>query len=107
MTRIEAPEKMTLQEIREAYGEILRAYNDLFPLHPQERKEHEETMENVGYVDIEFLQKFRTKGKEIISKLKEAADQSGNPVMWRRGEPLEDLNSGMKARILKAVEFGI
>jgi len=97
----------TLKEIREAYGEILWAYNDLFPLHRQKRTEHEEPMESVDYGDIEFLENFRAKGKEIIPKLKEAADQSGNPVIWRRGESLEDLNPGMRGRILKGLEFGI
>ena len=107
MIQIEAPKEMTLQEIRKAYGEVLRAWNELFSLHPQKRPDQEEAMESVDYGDIEFLENFRRKGKEIVPKLKEAADQSGNPATWRRGESLEDLNSGMRERILKGLEFGI
>jgi len=97
----------TLKEIRRAYGEVLQAYNNLLPLHRQKRTEHEEPMESVDYGDIEFLEKFRRKGKEIVPKLKRAADQPGNPVTWRQGDSLEDLNSGMRERILKGLEFGI
>jgi hypothetical protein len=41
-------EKWTLEEIREAYGEILRAYNEIFPLHPPGRKGHKETFQYLG-----------------------------------------------------------
>ena len=97
----------TLKEVREAYGEILRAYNNLFPLHPQKRSDHEEPMEGVDYGDIGFLEEFRRKGKEIGAKLKRAADQSGNAVVWLRGDSLEGLSPGMKERIERGLKRGI
>jgi hypothetical protein len=96
----------TLEKIRKAYGEVLWAWNELFPLHPQKRSDQEEPMESVDYGDIEFLETFRRKGKEIGGKLKKAADQSGNPVVWHRGDPLDSLTPGMKGRIKRALEFG-
>jgi hypothetical protein len=96
----------TLQRTREAYGEILWAYNNLFPLHRQKRTEHEEPMESIDYGDIEFLENFRRKGKEISGKLKRAADQSGNAVVWRRGDSLEGLSLGMKERIERGLKRG-
>ena len=38
----------SLEEIREAYGEILRAYNEVFPLHPPERKTYKATFPDLG-----------------------------------------------------------
>jgi hypothetical protein len=98
---------MTLQEIREAYGEILRAYNDLFRAPFQINSNREEMIETVNFGDIEFLEKFRKEGKEILAKLKEAADQSGNPVIWHRGDPVAGLNAKIKERIERALKFGI
>jgi hypothetical protein len=97
----------TLEKIRKAYGEVLRAYNDLFSLHRQKRTEHEEPMESVDYGEIEFLENFRRKGKEIGAKLKRAADQSGRPVIWYRGDPLDGLTTGMKERVRKALIYGV
>jgi hypothetical protein len=109
---IEVTEKVqwTLKEIRDAYGEILRAYNALFPLHPQTRMEHEDII--IDTVDShrgddDFHATFQAKAREILPKLKKAADQSGNAVTWHRGEPLESLNEGMRERIERALKFGI
>jgi len=40
-------------------------------------------------------------------RLKKAADESGNPVVWHRGDPVEVLPEGMKKRIEMAQEFGV
>jgi hypothetical protein len=106
MTRTEAPEKMTLQEIREAYAEILRAYNAIFPVHPETRIKFEDETEGLDRGDQNFLDTFRMKAKKIVPKLREAADQSGNVKVWHRGNPLEGLNQGMKERVEKALNLG-
>jgi len=40
-------------------------------------------------------------------RLKQAADESGNPKVWRRGDPVEMLPEGMKKRIEMAQQFGV
>ena len=45
----------TLKEIRDAYGDALRAYNELFPLHPRERKSYVETFPDLDVGDTEDL----------------------------------------------------
>jgi hypothetical protein len=97
----------TLQRIREAYGDILRAWNDLFPLYPQKGSDQQEPMESIDFGDIEFLEKCRRKGKEIGIKLKKAADQSGNAVVWRRGDPVDGLPNGIRERVERALKLGI
>jgi hypothetical protein len=98
----------TLKEIRDAYGEILRTYNILFPLHPQTKIEREDV---INTFDLNrgdnIADEFNAKAKKILPKLKEAADQSGNAVTWHRGEPLDGLNQSMKERIEKTLKFGI
>ena len=99
----------SLKEIRDAYGEIFRAYNALFPLHPEARM-HREDM--IGAFDFDrgddnFHATFHAKVKKILPKLKGAADRSGNSVTWRRGEPLDSLNKAMRDRIGKALRLGI
>ncbi len=107
MTREEAPEKMTLQEIRQAYGEILRAFNTLYPLHPATRKEPQDITDNFDKGDESLIEAIRTKARKIFPKLKGTADQSGNVKVWHRGDPLEGLNRGMRERIEKALKLGI
>jgi hypothetical protein len=107
MIQTEALEKMTLQEIRDAYREVLQAYNDLFPLHPQITMKCEDETENFSQGDDSFLNAFRTKAKKVAPKIKEAADQSGNPVIWHRGESFEGLSLGMRERVEGALKFGI
>jgi len=97
----------TLEEIREAYGEALRAYNELFSL--QSRRIDREDLLPEGFsIDREEpISTFRKKATAIISKLKEAADQSGNAVTWHRGDPLDGLDQSFRNRVLRALEFGI
>jgi hypothetical protein len=37
------------------------------------------------------------------ARLKRLADESGNPVIWRRGDPIEGLPEGMRRRVEKAL----
>jgi len=98
----------TLTEIRDAYGEALRAYNELFPLHPRGRKNYEEILPEGLSIDREEpINTFRKKATEINLKLKESADQSGNAVTWHRGDPLDGLDQNLRDRILRGLEFGI
>jgi hypothetical protein len=105
--RTEVPEKITLQEIREAYGEILRAYNELFPLHPQTRRKSKDETEIFDRGDQDFLKEVRMKLKKVFPKLRETADRSGNAQVWHRGEPLDKVTQGMRNRIGKALRLGI
>ena len=45
--------------------------------------------------------------QEILLELKESADRSGNAQVWRRGEPLDHLNPGLRERVRRAIEYGI
>ena len=99
----------TLKEIRGAYGEILRAYNAIFPLHPETRIKGEDVI--TDFLDFDFgdnsiieRNKMLTK---ISSKLKEAADRSGNAATWHRDEPLDGLNQSLRERIERALKLGI
>ncbi len=40
-------------------------------------------------------------------RLQKAADESGNPVIWRRGDPVEKLPQGMRKRVETAMRFGV
>lgn len=95
----------TLQEIRQAYSEILEAYNVLFPLWCEGRKE--EGMAPDTFDPPEDRVAFVRESKEILSKLREGADHSGNAQTWHIGEPTNGLSHGMKQRINKALKFGI
>ncbi len=105
----------SLREIRGAYAEILSAYNAIFPLDPAMRKEAEDTMDRFAEGMTDKLAKddgnareiSRAKAKKALPMLKEGTDQSGNAVSWHRGQPLDDLNQGLKDRIEKASRFGI
>lgn len=107
MIQTEAPEKMTLQEIRQAYGEILKAYNGIFPIHPETRIKFEDDTDILDRREEDFRAAFLWKAKKILPNLKEAADQSGNVKIWHRGDSLEGLNQGMKKRVEKALKLGI
>jgi len=98
---------LELKEIRVAYGEILRAYNLLFPLFPMMRTEGEDITEGFDKGDENLAESVRAKARENIPKLKEVADQSGNAVSWHRGEPLDGLNQSLKDRVEKALKLGI
>jgi hypothetical protein len=99
---------MDLKEIREAYRQILGAYNALFPLDPQLGKGEEETLPDCLGIDEEgtYLSTMK-RLKKAHDGLKEAADGSGNFQSWRRGEPMAGLSQGLKTRIDKALKFGI
>ena len=99
----------TLKEIREAYGEILRAYNILFPLHPQTRIEREDIIGDPKFSSYgdDFHVTFCAKYRKILPELKEAADRSGNAVTWHHGESLDGLDQRMRDRIERALKFGI
>ncbi len=109
MTRTEAPEKMTLQEIRKAYGETLKAYNALFPIHSNGRRvKNEIAQDNFDPGgDSFYLEIFPEKFRKNFPRLKKAADQSGGSRVWHRGDHLDGLSQGMKDRIEKALKFGI
>jgi hypothetical protein len=98
---------MDMKEIREAYGEALRAYNELFSL--QSRRIDREDLLPEGFSSDreEPIGTFRKKATEITPKLKEAADKSGNAVTWYRGDPLDGLDQSLQNRVLKALKFGI
>jgi hypothetical protein len=96
----------TLEKMREAYGKNLRAYNEIFPLHPQTTMRREDESENFNQGDQDFLDIFRVKAKKIFPKVKDGADQSGNPVVWRRGDPLDSLSPAMRGRVERALKFG-
>lgn len=112
---------MKLQEIKEAYLENLRFYNELFPIHnrlqKQTRREYEakelfdikEISDIKGINDIKEIKEFSLLSKILTKKVKEfkeRADRSGNAQVWRRGEPLDGLSPGLKERIEKALNFG-
>lgn len=107
---IEVAEKgqWTLKEIRDAYGEILKAFNATFPLHPQTKIQREDI---VNTFDLnrgdDIYDTFNAKAKKMLPKFRRIADQSGNASSWRRGEPLDGLNEGMRERIERALKFGI
>jgi hypothetical protein len=106
--RIEVGGKMSLEEIREAYGEILRAYNELFPLHPEKRIESDDVRNGLDSEEEAFCSDaFRKKATEVLSRLKKVADRSGNAQIWHVGESLDNLNQGMRERIEKAIRSGI
>jgi hypothetical protein len=97
----------TLERIRQAYSEILFAYNDLSPLHSETRRKHEDETQSFGQGDDNFLDAFRMKAKRLVPKIKEIADQSGNAMIWHRGESFEGLSLGMRERVERALKFGI
>lgn len=101
--------RWTLQEIRKVYAENLKFWNGLYPIHLRERGNVEEVMEDTiehGDIGTE-LKEFCERAKEVMPRLKEAADLSGNSRVWRKGEPLDDLPRGLRERIEKALNFGI
>jgi hypothetical protein len=98
---------LTLEEIRDTYVEILTAYNELFPVHPITRTEGEDITESFDKGNDFLIGTVNARFREISPKLREAANQSGNAVVWRRGDPLDDLPEGLKSRIEAAIKFGI
>ncbi len=96
----------TLDEIRKAYGEIWRAYNELYRSAKTDREEIFPDVFNIEHEGRDSLIMLRKKAIEAIPKLKEAADRSGNAVVWHAGEPLDILSKGLKERIERALEFG-
>jgi hypothetical protein len=103
-----------LKEIRGAYAEILSAYNATFPLDPPTKKDAdmmdrfaEDTTDKSDKGNHDLPRILRAKAKKALPMLKEGADQSGNAVSWHRGQPLDDLNQGLKDRIERALKLGI
>jgi hypothetical protein len=99
----------TLHKIREAYGENLRLWNGLYPIHLGERSNVEEvTEDSIEYGDLKNASEtICQRAKEVMARLKKSADLSGNSRVWRKGEPLDDLPRGMRERIERALNFGI
>jgi hypothetical protein len=97
----------TLKKIRAAYGDILGAYNELFPLHPKTTMKREDETENFNQGDEGFLDAFREKAKKIAQEIKRGADESGNPIVWHRGDPLDSLSPAMRERVERALKFGV
>ena len=102
--------RWTLKEIREAYGQILGAYNEIFPVRAETRK-CVEGMESMGDEilkdDGDIKKAFQAQARKTLPKLKEAADSSGNPITWRRGESLDGLSQSLRDRVEKALKLGI
>lgn len=113
---------MNLQKIREAYWENLRLYNELFPIHSVSQRRNwrinsrEELSDIKEISDIknikisEDIKEFLSLSKILEEKEKgfeKRADQSGNPQIWRRGDPLDNLSQGLRERIERALNFGI
>jgi hypothetical protein len=99
---------MDLKELRSAYGEILVAYNALFPLSPNIERGEEETLPDLVGIDEgdSYLATMR-KLRKAHPELKEAADRSGNIQIWQRGGSLDGLSEGMRNRIERALRSGI
>jgi hypothetical protein len=99
----------SLKEIRAAYSEILKAYNALFPIYPNIKREKDETIQdNFDPGGDKFYSEILPKKfRENFRRLQKAADQSGNPMIWHRGDPLDGLSPGMRERIERALKFGI
>ena len=100
---------MELKEIREAYNDILQAYNAPFPLHPETRIEQEdETIDVLDFdPDDNFAIERNKRPTKISHKLKKDADLPGNAATWHRGEPLDGLNQSIRERIERALKLGI
>jgi hypothetical protein len=98
---------MELKEIRNAYREILAAFNEAFPPGLRLRTAGDDITENFDKGDESLIETVRAKAKERGPKLREAADESGNARVWRSGEPLEGLPQNMKERIERALKLGI
>lgn len=111
---------MKLQKIKEAYFENLKFYNELFPVHHVVQKQSWNEYETKELSDMEKMsdiKKVVKETKEILSfskfltkkakELKKRADQSGNPQIWRRGDPLDNLSPGLRERIERGLNFGI
>jgi hypothetical protein len=98
---------MDLQEIRRAYAAILKAYNEIFPLLPDLRKDHDDLTQAFDQGEDDFQPTIREKLKVVLPKLRENAARSGNAIVWHRGDPLEGSNRGMRERIEKALKLGI
>lgn len=107
--------RWTLEEIRAAYGEILSAYNALFPLDPMMRRDPEDMMDRFAENtteksprgDGDLRRMLRAKAKKPLSMPKEGADVSDNAVVWHRGQPLEGLNQSLRDRVERALKLGI
>lgn len=93
----------TLDEIRGAYRENLAAYNEM--LKPQEKIDSGMKMEGEAFEpDFNSV----TLGKELAegaSKIKAAIDSK--VITWRRGDPLDSLGEGLRARIEFALKYGV
>lgn len=94
-----------LGEIREAYREALSIYNELS--RPRDRVQVDAIEGDPAKSDEDFCSIIIKKAKESAPKLKEAADQSGDPVVWRRGDPLSGLNKSLRKRIEAGLKFCI
>lgn len=100
---------MELKEIRQGYGEALMLYNEIVPLHPQERKEPE--TEFPGTIDLAESRRTAKACVKVCEATEGTAEisspnQPANAQIWCRGEPLDNLNEGLKERIERALKFG-
>ncbi len=96
-----------LQKIRESYLDALQLYNALYPVLPERKIEKDEMPEGIDGEEDPHHCAIRARMKEIAPAISKAADRSGNPQVWRRGEPLDCLNQGMLERVRMALKFGI
>lgn len=97
----------TLREIQDAYAEILKAFNVVYPVGSVPKRKDETLPEAFDPEGERFFQDtFIEMAKKAIPKLKAAADRSGNARIWHRGESLDGIDQRMRERIEKALEFG-
>jgi hypothetical protein len=67
----------------------------------------EDTTDKSARGDGDISRMLKAKTKKVLPILKEGADQSGNAIVWHRGQDLDALNEGLRERIEKALRFGI
>jgi hypothetical protein len=96
-----------LPKIREAYREILSAYDEICSLHPKISVKDEDITPPFDQGEDVSSFTVRKRMTAILPKIKEGADRSGNAVIWYRGDSLEGLSSGMRDRVERALKFGI
>jgi hypothetical protein len=60
-----------------------------------------------GYANAKEKGFFNRYQGPIVTRQRLRADDSGNPKIWRAGDPIEGLPPKMQERITKALIFGI
>jgi len=102
---------MNLEKIKEIYLENLKFYNELYPIRINNTKKisnlYFDEEPSLSIKDTFDFKKSVLKMKKKLIELENNLNQIGNPKIWRRGEPLNHLDSSLRERIEKALKFGI